>query len=86
MSKRQSGKRRVKRRPGRGETVRAKRAASAMATVEEVAAALGIGRNQAYAAVQMGNVKAMRFGRRWLIPRAEIARLTGTATGATPAA
>ncbi len=77
MSKRQPGGKRIKRRPGRGEMIRAKRAASAMATVEDVAAALGIGRNQAYAAVQMGKVRAMRFGRRWLIPRAEIARLTG---------
>src|SRR5215475_10983773 len=37
-----------KERPERREMVRAKRAASKMATVEELAAALGIGRNQAY--------------------------------------
>ena len=75
MNKHHPDRKRIKRRPGRGEAIRAKRAASAMATVEEVAAALGIGRNQAYAAVQMGKVRAMRFGRRWLIPRAEIARI-----------
>jgi excisionase family DNA binding protein len=85
MSKRQPGKKAIKRRPGRSEVVRAKRAAAAMATVEDLAAQLGIGRNQAYALVQMKMVPAMRFGRRWLIPRAAIARMVsgeGTPTAA----
>jgi excisionase family DNA binding protein len=51
-------------------------------TVEDLAATLGIGRNQAYEAVRSGKVRAMRLGHRWLIPRAEVARLTGV--GATP--
>jgi excisionase family DNA binding protein len=46
-----------------------------MATVEDLAAELGIGRNQAYALVRMKVVPAMRFGRRWLIPRAAIAKM-----------
>jgi excisionase family DNA binding protein len=45
----------------------AKRQSSAMAGVEELAQVLGVGLNQAYAAVQMGKVPAVRFGRRWLI-------------------
>jgi excisionase family DNA binding protein len=65
--------------------VRTKRAASAMGTVEDLAAALGIGRNQAYELVNEKKVLALRFGRRWLIPRVEIAKLVSGA-GATVAA
>ncbi|HEY2534307.1 MAG TPA: helix-turn-helix domain-containing protein [Xanthobacteraceae bacterium] len=68
------GKKVIKR-PGRAEMVRTKRAAAAMATVEDLAAELGIGRNQAYALVQMKVEPALRFGRRWLIPRAVIAKM-----------
>jgi excisionase family DNA binding protein len=57
------------RRPGRRNVVLAKRATADMITVEDVAARLGIGRNQAYEAVQQGKIPALRFGRRWLIPR-----------------
>ena len=46
-----------------------------MASVEELAAVLGVGLNQAYAAVQMGQVPAVRFGRRWLISRKTIDRI-----------
>ena len=62
--------------------VAAKRAAADVISLEEVAARLGIGRNQAYEAVQAGKIPALRFGRRWLIPRAAFDRmllLSGTA-------
>jgi excisionase family DNA binding protein len=62
-------------RPGRRKLVRAKRDASDMVTVEDVAVRLGIGRNQAYEAVQAGKIPALRFGRRWLIPRAAFDRM-----------
>ena len=42
---------------------------------DELAAVLGVGLNQAYAAVQMGQVPAVRFGRRWLIPRKTLDRI-----------
>jgi excisionase family DNA binding protein len=85
MSKCQPDRKAIKRRPGRGEAVRAKRAGAKMATVEDLAAELGIGRNQAYALVQMKVVPALRFGRRWLIPRAAIAKMV-SADGASTAA
>jgi excisionase family DNA binding protein len=78
MSKHRPGREASKRRPGRKEIMRARQAASAMMTVEDVATALGIGRNKAYEAVADGTVRAMRIGHRWLIPRAEIVRLTGS--------
>jgi excisionase family DNA binding protein len=63
--------------------VLAKRAASAMASVEDLAAALGIGRNAAYGLVQAGLVPSVRFGRRYLIPHTVIARIVA---GEMPAA
>jgi excisionase family DNA binding protein len=51
-----------------------------MVTVEDVAARLGIGRNQAYEAVRQGKIPAFRFGRRWLIPRAAFDRMLAGAT------
>jgi len=62
---------------GRKERIRARMAASAMASPEELAAVLGISLNKAYEVLRHGKVKAMRLNHRWLIPRAEIARLTG---------
>jgi len=59
----------------RRKRIAAKRAAADVITLEEVAARLGIGRNQAYEAVQTGKIPALRFGRRWLIPRAAFDRL-----------
>ena len=59
----------------RRKLIQAKRAQADMATVEELAARLGIGRNQAYEIVQQGKVPALRFGRRWLIPRAQLERM-----------
>ena len=44
-------------------------------TVEEVAARLRIGRNQAYEAVRKGKIPALHIGERWLIPRAAFERL-----------
>jgi excisionase family DNA binding protein len=76
MSKHQPGRKVGKPRPGRGEKIRAKRAAAAVGTVEDLAAALGIGMNQAYALVQMRAIPAIRIGRRYLIPRTTIAKIT----------
>jgi excisionase family DNA binding protein len=64
----------------------AKRKGAAMASVEELAAVLGVGLNQAYAAVQMGQVPAVRFGRRWLIPRKTLDRIANGEVAATTAA
>jgi excisionase family DNA binding protein len=46
-----------------------------MASVDELAKALGIGRNQAYGFVQSGRIPALRIGRRWLIARPVIERI-----------
>ena len=39
-------------------------------TIEQVAKILGIGRNQAYEAARRGDFPTMRFGSRWVIPKA----------------
>ena len=44
-------------------------------SVEEVAAQLGIGRNQAYEAIHRGEIPSIRVGRRLLIPTAALERL-----------
>jgi excisionase family DNA binding protein len=75
MSNPKQRKGEVKRRPGRKELVAAKRAKADVLTVEDVAARLGIGRNAAYGLVQSGYIPSLRFGRRYLIPRAVFARL-----------
>ena len=64
----------------------AKRKEAAMASVEELAAVLGVGLNQAYVALQMGQIPALRFGRRWLISRKTIDRITNGELSATTAA
>jgi excisionase family DNA binding protein len=70
----------------RRKRIAAKRAAADVISLEEVASRLGIGRNQAYEAVQAGKIPALRFGRRWLIPRAAFDRmLSGEATSHQPA-
>lgn len=43
-------------------------------TVPEVARLLGISRNEAYLAVQRGEIPARRIGRRIVIPRAALER------------
>jgi excisionase family DNA binding protein len=64
--------------------VLAKRAAADVMGVEDLAARLGIGRNQAYEAVQGGKIPgAFRIGRRWLIPRASYQKML---SGQTPSA
>lgn len=53
-------------------------------TVLEAARALGVGRNQAYAAVRRGDLPALRVGRRLLIPRAALERLVDPGAGSSP--
>jgi excisionase family DNA binding protein len=69
------GRNMVVKRPGRSAMVREKRAASAMGSPDDLAAALGVGRNKAYELLTSGAVPALRHGRRWLIPRATISKL-----------
>jgi len=58
--------------------VLAKRAAADVMGVEDLAARLGIGRNQAYEAVAGGKIPgAFRLGRRWLIPRVAFDKMLG---------
>jgi excisionase family DNA binding protein len=63
-----------------------KRKEAAMASVEELAAVLGVGLNQAYLALQMGQIPALRFGRRWLISRKTIDRIANGEVTVTTAA
>ncbi|MDQ3342189.1 MAG: helix-turn-helix domain-containing protein [Actinomycetota bacterium] len=44
-------------------------------TVEQVAAVLSIGRNQAYEAVRRGDIYAVRLGRSLRVPKAAVLRL-----------
>ena len=44
-------------------------------TVEEAAAALGIGRTSAYQAIARGELPCLRIGRRVVVPRPAIERL-----------
>lgn len=53
-------------------------------TVPEVAALLGIGRNEAYVAVQRGEIPARKVGRRILIPRAAFDRWLAEAPARRP--
>jgi excisionase family DNA binding protein len=69
----------MSKRPHKKKLVAAKRAASDMITVDDLAVRLGIGRNQAYEAVQQGKIPALRFGRRWLIPKAAFDRMLSAA-------
>jgi hypothetical protein len=76
----QTRKRQKRRRdePGaRKERTDARIKASAMGSAEELATTLGVTINVAYAILRSGKVRAMRLRKRWLIPRTEIARLTG---------
>jgi len=74
--KRRRGRKEVGQEPSRKEKIRARMAASAMASPEELAAVLGVTLNVAYQILRHGKVRAMRLNKRWLIPRSEIARLT----------
>jgi excisionase family DNA binding protein len=46
-------------------------------TIREIAEELGVGLNQAYAAAKCGEIRAIRIGRRFIVPRSERARLLG---------
>ncbi len=69
----------------RRKRIAAKRAAADVISLEEVAARLGVGRNQAYNFVRDGKIPALRFGRRWLIPRVAFDRMMAGETPATSA-
>lgn len=47
-------------------------------TVEEAAQILGIGRNQAYAAVRRGEIPSLRIGARILVPEAALNKMLET--------
>ncbi len=47
-------------------------------SVDEFARAIGIGRSLAYRMVNEEFIRTLRFGRRILVPKAEIERLVGT--------
>jgi excisionase family DNA binding protein len=53
----------------------ARRAAADTLSVEDLAARLGIGRNQTYEAVRAGKIPSLRVGRRWLISRVVLDRM-----------
>ncbi len=46
-------------------------------TVEEAAAILGISRTPAYESIQRGEIPALTFGRRIVIPRTSLEELVG---------
>jgi excisionase family DNA binding protein len=76
MNKQRRGKKAIKvKRPEWSAAFKAKKEASAMGSVEDLASALGIGINQAYGLVGDRKVPAVRFGKRWLIPRTVIEQL-----------
>ena len=54
---------------------RRKRYTNRLLTVAGVAAKLGIGRNQAYEAVNSGAIPALRIGERWMVADATIDRI-----------
>lgn len=51
--------------------------ARATFTVEEAAQMLGISRDQAYRSVKTGEIPALRFGRRIVVPRAKFLAMFG---------
>jgi excisionase family DNA binding protein len=50
--------------------------------IEEAAKILGISRNTAYDAVKSGQLPTVKIGRRFLVPKAALARLLDSAEGA----
>jgi excisionase family DNA binding protein len=44
-------------------------------TIEEVARALGIGRNSAFAAAHRGEIPVLKVGRRLLVPKAALEKM-----------
>lgn len=56
-------------------------------TITEAAKALGIGRNQGYAAAQRGEIPTIKIGKRLLVPAAALERmLQGEGAAAAPGA
>ena len=51
-------------------------------TVEEAAQMLGISRSSAYECVRRGELRALRLGRRLVVPRAALEELLGVSTAA----
>jgi excisionase family DNA binding protein len=49
-------------------------------TVPEVGNILGIGRNLAYDSIRRNEIRAVRIGKRLVVPRSEIQRLLGEPT------
>ncbi len=52
-------------------------------TVEEAAQMLGISRSSAYECVRRGELRALRLGRRLVVPRSALEELLGGTPGAT---
>ncbi len=50
-------------------------------TVEEAAQMLGISRSSAYECVRRGELRALRLGRRLVVPRAALEELLGVSQG-----
>ncbi|BEP13275.1 hypothetical protein acdb102_15860 [Acidothermaceae bacterium B102] len=48
-------------------------------SVAEAGLVLGLGRSAAYAAVRRGDIPALRFGRRYVVPTARLQAMLGTA-------
>ena len=53
-------------------------------TVEEAAQMLGISRSSAYECVRRGELRALRLGRRLVVPRAALVELLGSSEPAVP--
>jgi excisionase family DNA binding protein len=53
-------------------------------TIPEVAAALRIGRNQAYRLAESGAIGAIRLGSTWRVPRHRLEQLLGDTEEAAP--
>ena len=54
-------------------------------TVTEAAGVLGISRSSAYECVRRGELRAVRFGRRLVVPRSAVDELLDGSVVATPA-
>jgi excisionase family DNA binding protein len=68
-----------RRKGGRPNGARSKttKLASAVMSVDEAAAFLGLSRVAAYNAVAKGEIPSLRIGRRWLVPRAKLFAMVG---------
>jgi excisionase family DNA binding protein len=55
-------------------------------TVREAAAALGVGKDAIYKAINRGELRAVRLGGTLLVPQAELDRMLGVASSPEPMA